>query len=185
MENDILLYHPLTHVSKVLAASEYNSCVVMDAPNRGVSSLMWFRNVGAVNSFCDVLKSNVMEDDMRNIAKFFHTTKGVTNFPILAPSCLPWMLKDGEPNFKCDNLFVELGYVFDGAAIGQFIGGIDPQNQMGNLVGFVNETTVFDSSKADYEFASGKPYMVLNGIKIPIFNLHIHCKNLKRFSSYA
>jgi hypothetical protein len=68
--------------------------------------------------------------------------------------------------------------IFDGAAIGQYLGGIhsDP-----NLKGFINEKTVFNVAKYNYIWENDEPFMVYLDNKIKINNLHIHSKNLKQF----
>jgi hypothetical protein len=76
-------------------------------------------------------------------------------------------------------------FIFDGAAIGQYLGGIDPRNQHGDTRGFVNETCVikYDNYRIWIEEIDGfrKPFIEIEGVKVPIFNLHIHSKNLAGF----
>ena len=46
--------------------------------------------------------------------------------------------------------FQEFNSIFDAAAIGQYLGGVDPRNSPGDTRGFVNETCVVNYDK--YEF---------------------------------
>ena len=62
---------------------------------------------------------------------------------------------------------------------------MDPRNKRGDTRGFINETCVVDYSK--YKFAWIKkgnvyvPHIEIKDRFIPVYNLHIHCKNLKNF----
>ena len=76
------------------------------------------------------------------------------------------------------------GYIFDAAAIGQFIGGVDPHNCPNNTRGFINETCVIkynDEGTILWRNCDGflKPFLQTREAReIPIFNLHIHSKAL-------
>ncbi len=92
-----------------------------------------------------------------------------------------------ERAFVCTGYNKFGGYIFDAAAIGQYVGGVDPRNTPGDTRGFVNETCVIkyaDEGEIMWttEDASGfrKPFLKIKGnnTKVPIFNLHIHSKNL-------
>jgi len=76
------------------------------------------------------------------------------------------------------------GFIFDAAAIGQYIGGVDPRNCATDSRGFVNETCVIkycDEGTIIWKIENGimKPFLQIKCDKeIPIFNLHIHSKQL-------
>ena len=75
--------------------------------------------------------------------------------------------------------------IFDTAAIGQYLGGIDPKNESGDTTGFINEDCVVKYDKYKFKWIkNGKyyfPHIIINEKIIPINNLHIHSKNLKNF----
>lgn len=69
--------------------------------------------------------------------------------------------------------------MFDAAALGQCIGGLDPICKKGNTDGFVNEESPWPDLRPDWVvWRDGRPYF--RG-KEPIMNLHIHSKNLARW----
>ena len=75
--------------------------------------------------------------------------------------------------------------IFDAAALGQYLGGIDPNNGPSSP-GFINESCVFNPSLLSYEWINDDrgrkiPYIIFSGEKYRINNLHIHCKNLILF----
>jgi len=77
--------------------------------------------------------------------------------------------------------------IFDAAAIGQYIGGVDPRNIPGDTRGFINETCVVKYNDFTIEWTCGddgikRPFLCHENNKIPIFNLHIHCKRVSDYT---
>ena len=73
--------------------------------------------------------------------------------------------------------------IFDAAAIGQYLFGIDPKNTtQKHTEGFINETCVVKYNKYRFiwKYYQGiyRPYIIIGDQTIPIFNLHIHSKRL-------
>lgn len=91
----------------------------------------------------------------------------------------------------CDysNHFDVLRGLFDAAALGQYLGGIDPRNAPGaTTVGYVSQDCVFDPSLCHLTFErdeKGRRYPALSagGPFWPVFNLHVHSKILAPFAS--
>jgi len=180
IENDVLPYFSFEYINSALKSTAYQAAFVIDAPQRCVPSVVWFRNYKILDALCSFLRSNNSVDDMVNLCRFFlNNRKLVTNLPIIP--------KDGSyllrilPNIDYANMFEEFRCIFDGAAIGQFLGGIDPRDSHGNSSGFVNETAIFDVSKAAYHVETSRPFILTKKSATPIANLHIHCKDLKKF----
>ena len=75
--------------------------------------------------------------------------------------------------------------IFDAAAIGQYLGGVDPRNIEGDTRGFINETCIIKYNKYKFEWIKIDelfiPHIIIDSNKYKICNLHIHCKNLKNF----
>ena len=77
--------------------------------------------------------------------------------------------------------------IFDAAAIGQYLGGVDPRNIPGDTTGFINETCVVNYSYYKFIWKFNlilniyQPYILIDNIEILINNLHIHSKSLKKF----
>jgi hypothetical protein len=81
--------------------------------------------------------------------------------------------------------FKEFNAIFDGAAFGQYLGGAHDK-KLGP--GFVNQSCMCNPSHFTYEWRPDDqhrkiPYAVFDGKAYRINNLHIHCKNLKKFAS--
>ena len=179
IENDVMLYVDLHKIRDTLKSNEMY--MVQDSATRVVPSIVYIPNVFIIeklNNFIleKVKNSEVFLNDMGLLGEF-HDKK---HFPIEFGS----------------------NYLFDGAAIGQYLGGVDPRN-LPNATeldiinnpskGFINETSSFKITK-DITFF--RKNMIINkdrGVSlfygkhisdiVPICNLHIHSKQLYQFSS--
>ena len=179
LENDVMLYCNLKEIKKKLI--NFNkTLIVMDSEKRCVPSFIFIPNW---KNFEPIISQyNNKKNDMKNLAKIFHKNKNYFDtLPIFKTdnsSKIKKIITKNFNNFQC---------IFDGAAIGQYLGGIDPKNSSKhNTCGFVNETCVFDYSKNKIEWIIDsnklkRPYIYIENEKISIINLHIHCKNLKKF----
>lgn len=81
----------------------------------------------------------------------------------------------------------ELQSIFDGAALGQYLGGISPRNNS-LPPGYVNTFSIFNPQHLSFVWirdTDGRniPYVTYGNKKYRINNLHIHSKNLNGFRS--
>ena len=66
----------------------------------------------------------------------------------------------------------------------QYIGGVDPRNVPGNTSGFVNEACLVKPNKTKIEWRQDSKQLWTPYVnELPMVNLHIHSKNLKRWRS--
>ena len=112
----------------------------------------------------DIAGCPVTLNGAQNTSRFPERMKAL---PIARPPFVSSEYTNHWDEFQC---------VFDAAALGQYIGGIDAP---GNTEGFVNESCVFEADKVDIEWRDGRPW----AFGLPVVNLHIHCKNLKKWST--
>ena len=80
------------------------------------------------------------------------------------------------------------GGIFDAAAIGQYFGGIDTIHNPGNSDGFVSTHSAFQVNKLHFQWRRSQhlfqPWVSADQENwYPIYNLHIHNKNMKRWLS--
>ena len=176
IENDVVLFSNLVKFKNILEKTNKEVALVMDAPNRCIPSIMWFKDHNILNDISNFIFKNNHLNDMQSLSEFFHINRDkVFNFPIIPAF-------NQNSNIDYSNYFDEFNSIFDGAAIGQYLFGIDClENPNKKTIGFVNETTIFKSSDFRYFFKNGYPYMILDSNEeVPINNLHMHCKNLKQ-----
>jgi hypothetical protein len=118
--------------------------------------------------------------------------RGIDHLPIVPPD-YPGVLRSAAGHTVADPAcysrnFDTLGFVFDAAALGQFLGGVDPRNCPGPTAGFVNESCVFDPRALRPRFVRddlGRRLPVVetaSGLHA-VANLHIHSKNPTPFLS--
>lgn len=197
IENDIMMYESFNNLYNYIKQSvleEINKiCMIKDSPNRVIPSLLFFPN------FLSIEKLTLfMTDKFKNSNQFLNDMNLLGTFQ-----------ETIELPIDIYNSNVKI--IFDGAALGQYLGGVDYKNlpnpnellvQFNNpSKGFINETCVVKPNK--FEFINRK--VIFDHIQIPIIiplcsnpeinkinnkiilskiaNLHIHSKQLNEFSS--
>lgn len=195
IENDIVMYESFETMMKEPHFEPSKVCMVQDSPTRVVPSLLYFPDVEATKNLTQfiaetVSNSPVFMNDMDILGRYVTTHSSAHALPI-------------HPTGRGS-------LVFDGAAIGQYIGGVDIRNVDGfvdlterrkalfayanNTVGFVNETSTFKPNTCEFvkrDVVSDDhivPIKTLMGINrnrdsFRIANAHIHSKQLYKFSS--
>ena len=181
IENDVLLYY---NCDETLTESLYNqkqAYIPFDSYERNVASIVYMPD-GA--TFERILEQyNFNKNDMYNFSEIRKKTDLINTFPIFVNHD---MFPDDEEKAFVTNGWERFGgYIFDAAAMGQYVGGVDPRNIYGDTRGFVNETCVIkynDEGEIFWQMVAGlsKPFIKTreSAVEIPIFNLHIHSKAL-------
>jgi hypothetical protein len=119
LENDVLVYD---NCEKLITKVDNNFMYIpFDSFNRNIASIMYIPNVCVFKKILDIYSP--YETDMTNFVKIQKETGLIKQFPIFCDE----YSSDSEIAFV-SNGFNNFEYIFDGAAIGQFIGGIDPRN---------------------------------------------------------
>jgi hypothetical protein len=178
MENDIMLYDPLND----LQYKKDHVYMVLDSPGRVIPSILCFCGLESSVLLCD----HIIRTIHNNPGGFKNDMELLASFPnMIRLQCHP----DHPDNNK----------IYDGAALGQYLGGIDYRNipnttgkntGKNNLkynnetVGFINETCDFKANNYTishyYDNNGFKKYQINQK---SITNLHIHSKVLGPFSS--
>jgi hypothetical protein len=120
------------------------------------------------------------KNDMENFCNIKNKTGLIKVLPIFPKT----KTDNEEVQFVSEN-FEKFNCIFDAAAMGQYLGGIDPKNCATNTVGFVNETCVIKYNQFKFIWKTindiKRPFLKIGDKEIRIFNLHIHSKNLIEF----
>jgi hypothetical protein len=181
IENDVLLYYNCNILKSRLDTSKIY--LPFDSYSRSITSIVYIPEHSLFKLALD--QYNYGEDDMYNFSNIQAAVPGlIDQFPIYRSL----LSHTSEQNHVCTN-FDRFNFIFDAAAIGQYLGGIDPRNLAtpGDSRGFINETCVIKYDKCSFEWINGndgivRPIAVTDsGVRVPIFNLHIHSKRLDRF----
>ena len=172
IENDVLLYYNVDEEFDY--GNDKKLYIPFDTYERNIASIVYIPDADV---FSKILEHyDFGKNDMYNFSEIRKRTQLIQNLPIFV---------EGEGT-ALERTFVSNGfkkYIFDAAAIGQLVGGVDPRNAAGDTRGFVNETCVIkykEEGEIIWREIDGfnKPFIKFFTKEVPIFNLHIHCKNL-------
>ena len=179
LENDTMIYTNLTSILNKLNKDKIY--LTMDAPNRCIAGIMFIPKFFNMVPLIENYMYN--KNDMLNLVNFYIKNKDFCDsFPIMKVN---QHFKDTSSELFTKN-YEKFQGIFDAAAIGQYLGGVDPRNKRGDTRGFVNETCKVDYSKYKFiwkrnENALYVPHIEIDNKFVPVFNLHIHSKRLENF----
>jgi hypothetical protein len=192
IENDIMIYENLNDIQ----VDKNKLHMVKDSPNRVIPSILFIPNLGHINKL-----NNYIINTLSNSTNLLNDMDLLGTYNSSDVVYFPSHFDDNS------------SYIMDGAALGQYLGGVDYRNipnfqskslQEQQLLmfnnptkGFINETCVFKPNT----ISIFRKDMHLNNTKFPIeliyatkennndinikniTNLHIHSKQLYQFSS--
>jgi hypothetical protein len=178
IENDVLLYYDPSILIEKLENYIY---LPFDSNKRGIASIMYIPSHNLLKSTIDLW--DYSKNDMENFYYIKIKTNFINHFPIFNYN----HCGNEEERIVSYN-YSKFDFIFDAAAIGQYLGGVDPNNISGDTTGFINETCTIKYNKYDIFWMNKddikKPFIKINNDISPIFNLHIHSKNLKKFINF-
>lgn len=197
IENDVALFVDLKELLPIFK-QEYKDQIaaVFDNDSRCIPSFIYAANKNAMAHLAEFVVENadLGQNDMEvlGLYKKQYPAK-IKNLPIIPASYSASYQLESTNGCKTQN---DAAYstnidkfksVFDAAAIGQYLGGIDPRNGSSSP-GFINERCLFNPEKFNYEMqidGAGRliPCLLFLGEYYRINNLHMHSKNLKPFLS--
>ena len=158
IENDVLLYSNMNYDFKE------RLYITMDSKNRCIPGIMYIPNHTILSGL--IKNYNFAKNDMINLANFYNSNKAIVKtFPIIDNSIGKCMYNEN---------FQEFNSIFDGAAIGQYLGGVDPRNKPGDTRGFINETCEIKYDKYAFRWVKKEkgcfPFIEINN-KFLCFNI--------------
>ena len=179
LENDVMVYENLDNFN-----FPKKLFIPVDAYNRSVLSLIYVPDYTFLKKV--IFNFNEKKNDMENLGEMWMKDENIDLLPLIPTD------KSTPLKYLISKNFTKFNAIFDAAAIGQYLGGIDEFNLIdktkNNTIGFKNETCVIDYSKFQFCWKKTdrlfKPYLKKEGKLIPIVNLHIHSKNLLKFNPY-
>lgn len=206
LENDVLLYTGLDTLEPKLTALYPGVAATFDNDARCIPGFVFVPRVGVLSAFVHFVVA-VMENartlppeqrpaptDMMLMAIWRRSRPRaeMDSLPVV-PHDYPAALRSIGGDVAADPAvysrhFAELGMVFDAAALGQYLGGVDPRNQAGPSRGFVNEDCLFDPRLLKPRMVTGddglrRPVIETASGIWPVANLHMHSKDMADFLS--
>jgi hypothetical protein len=191
IENDVMLYETIDnlydYVKDFYHVDKINKiCMVEDSTDRVIPSILFFPNQDNINELTQYITATIKS-----------STKFINDMNILGTFPRKYILQTFPEHVE--------SIVFDGAAIGQYLGGVDyknlPNGETSELIRFNNPTKGFINETADINcrnYVFFKSRVLLDSLQVPIkvqrmaeknilhqiANLHIHSKQLYQFSSF-
>lgn len=195
LENDNMLYADLEPLLPHFIERYPGVGATFDNDDRCIPGFVWIANRRAIENLAQyfVKKASLVLSDMYTIGNYRKENPPdvIDSLPIImAEYGLAYNLI--SPHFHTttrpqsySNHAEIFHAIFDAAAIGQFLGGIDPIHQ-NNGPGFINESCLFNPSLLQYQWELDRqeravPYAIFQGNRYKIINLHIHSKRLQEF----
>jgi len=193
LESDNMLYADLSELLPIF--KKYKGiAAVFDNDHRCIPSFMYMPTETAMPPLVTFISKNAKKglNDMEIIALYKNTnnTDLIDGLPIMPKEYTQHdsLQKSVENSEFFSNHIADFNSLFDGAALGQYLGGIDYQVHKPSGPGFINESCIFNASKFKFIWISDNkgrkiPYIQYHGKKYRINNLHIHSKDLHKFKS--
>lgn len=176
LENDVLVYYNCDELSSLL--NKNHMYIPFDTYQRNIASIVYIPDNDIFKKILD--NYDFHKNDMENFSIIKQKTGLIKNFPIFVKE---FTTTEEEEFVSTNSEFFP--YIFDAAAMGQYLGGVDTRNTPGDTRGFINETCVIKYNNYTFLFKEidgiNRPYITISNKKIPIFNLHIHSKALDKF----
>ena len=184
LDNGVLIYYNVDNYLAMLIPDKTKIYLPFDTFSRNIAGIMFIPNHTMFKTVLD--NYDLAKNDMENFAIIQSQTGLIDNFPIFI----------NDPNGSPENQFVTknseqfCNFIFDAIAMGQYLGGVDPQTTPGDTTGFVNETCIIKYDQYDFIWNAINnnkcPFVGLTDSlgthrSYPIFNLHIQCKDLDKF----
>ena len=183
IENDVLLFQDLRLIFNKIKS--YNFASVRDGVNRVIGSVIFIKNKRISKKVVQISNKYLNQNDMKILSHLDYKIANSINLPL--GEDLNFIKK--SKNYKT---IQKIPFIFDAAAIGQYIDGPHRKKLINRIIpgvkslfktndGFANAETNLKIFDWKIKWKNKKPYKEENNKLIPIANLHIHSKNLKKF----
>lgn len=198
LENDITLYCDLEEIFPVFQ-HEYVNLIgaTFDNDKRCIPGFIYFSTIEAtaklLTAFEKLIPLKYNDMQVIGICNKLFKYPVIKNLPIVSDTFIkthPFKSSSGLATRNPENFwlcFQKFQSIFDAAAIGQFLGGVDPRN-CASSPGFINESSLLNPSFFKYKWeedSEGRrcPFAFDGSNWVKINNLHIHSKQLHLFKS--
>ena len=197
LENDVMLYADLESYLPQFQKLYPGIAATFDNDERCIPGFVWVSHPPAMKSLASYLAERAPErlNDMQALGAYRkeRSYEYIKTLPIIMQAYsgqYPLVSPHGHTTAHPEaywNHADSFHAIFDAAAIGQYLGGIDPVHK-NNGPGFINESCLFNPKFLKYRWQTDDqgrlvPYAILDAQCFKIMNLHIHSKRLQEFTS--
>lgn len=201
-EYDNLIYEDINNFEIQFSSLSDSKKILLpaDGDSRCIPGIVFIPNSESLRSFCKFYIKNCtihIKNDMLAFSDFIDRKPNLcSTLPVVPSNYISGktslVSQNGVKHRKAKRLTngIQLFQtIFDAAALGQYVGGID-QRAKGDVkmtIGYVNPDAAYDVRDFRIEWINNdglrKPSLVYKEESYPIFNLHIHSKNLRQYRS--
>jgi hypothetical protein len=146
---------------------------------------VWIKDVAIANELTQFIAMRSDANDMDALGAFaVRSDLGAKPLPTVPLDYAK--AKEMDLTRYCQGL-EEFGGIFDGAAIGQYIGGVHWMNDPADTRFFVNESSDFHVGDCGFSWEYGNnrtPSLVFNGVATKVLAVHAHSKDLLGVSPF-
>lgn len=184
LENDVVLY---CDPAKLLSAFQAHArfAVPLDR-TRAIASIVWLADSGVADALAQHLLEYPAANDMEALNGFVQAQPQLARALPTLPHAYA-QAKGLDLARYCDGVEA-FGGVFDAAAIGQYLGGVDRRNNPHDSRFFINESSDLDlrDCTLTWDVAQGvrQPVLQHAGARTPVLCLHAHAKDVLGVSPF-
>lgn len=183
LENDVILYFDPTE--KLESFRNFASFAVPLDRVRAIPGVVWIKDAGIADELTQFIAMRTDANDMDALGAFaMRDDLGAKPLPTVPLAYAK--AKGMNLNRYCQGL-EEFGGIFDGAAIGQYIGGVHWMNDPSDTRFFVNESSDFHIQDCDFSWEYHQhrtPCLSFEGIATKVLAVHAHSKDLLGVSPF-
>ena len=181
LENDyILFFDPAEKLDAFRSHGKFSA--PLDR-SRCIPGIVWIKNPDAGRALVQFLVNKSHLGDMDSLNGFIESNEDSNPLPTISSS---YVLAKGLDLKRYSSGYELFEGIFDAAAIGQYLGGIDWMNSPEDTTFFQNESS--DLLLQEYIFSWNmsngirKPVLRYGGEEIQVLGLHVHSKRLQGLS---
>lgn len=184
IENDVLLYlDPTTLIEQFKNFADF--AVPLDRI-RAIPGIVWLKTPEVARRLTEFISGSANQNDMATLGEF--CLSGLVNAKPLPTMPISYAKsKQLDPLRYCQGI-EEFGGIFDGAAIGQYLGGIHWMNDPGETRFFINESSDLHLNEFSFDWESKgerrQPVLGFQDQYTRVLNVHAHSKDLLGMSPF-
>lgn len=183
-DNDVLVYYDVNNILAVLKETVNNVALTKHKDNEYVCGFMFIKYSYSLQPICDLLLELAKKGERALesiLGSMPHEMRLLGAIQQLAPTSITTL-----PSLPWSPLFEKFNCIFDPSTYGQYFGFTShkPKNQVHpcDVSRLIDQHIINKAISPFFDDLVKMPFITYNNKHIPIFNLHIHCKDLKYFS---
>ncbi|MGV0982115.1 MAG: hypothetical protein ACOYB0_07130 [Polynucleobacter sp.] len=177
LENDVVLY--IDPADKLDRFRDFARFAVPLDRVRAIPGVVWIKDAAIAGELTQFIATRSDANDMDALGAFaMRADLGAKPLPTVP---LGYAKTKGMDLARYCQGLEEFGGIFDGAAIGQYIGGVHWMNDPADTRFFVNESSDFHVGDCGFSWEYGinrTPSLVFDGISTKVLAVHAHSKDL-------